>query len=343
MGMSRQALSAVSLAFLALLAPKVIALIRSQYLRKANEPPLESGLIPYLGLALEYGKNPKALLDKMRTQHGDCFTLFLAGQRITFVVDHTSFHGIWAQRNDLVAGPFAKKARRDLFVMSNPPVKFNDASVAVFHSKLKPKHLVPIVASFRESLLSNLELVVVGQERGDGVEGWIRGDLIDVVQRVFFKSSIESLLGNQVDSGAMVEDFFTYTSGLQMASAGAPDWMIPECRGAQKRLWKTLEQALPDHTEEWTLESLENDLPGAAEFVFDHLMIEARLLNGKEEVVRSHLGLLFAAIGNTAPVACSALYFILSKATVLEAVLKEIEGLSVVEDVSPSNAPVLDA
>ncbi|KAJ3062823.1 Cholesterol 7-alpha-monooxygenase [Podochytrium sp. JEL0797] len=72
----------VSLACLAFIKPKALALIRSQYLRKANEPPLESGLIPYLGLALEYGKNPKSLLYKMRTQHGNCFTLVLAGQRI---------------------------------------------------------------------------------------------------------------------------------------------------------------------------------------------------------------------------------------------------------------------
>ncbi|KAJ3061747.1 Cytochrome P450 7B1 [Podochytrium sp. JEL0797] len=315
----------------------------SQYLHKANEPPLESGLFPYLGLALEYGKNPKALLDKMRTKHGDCFTLFLAGQRITFVVDHTSFNGIWAQRNDLVFGPFGTKFRSDVLLIQNSTDEHARAISAVIHSKLKPKHLVAIVASFRESLLRDLEEEVMEQENGRGPEGWIRGNLIEFVQHVVFKSSMASLLGNQVDSGRMGDDFFKYSSGLQMASAGAPDWMIPECRGAQKRLWRALEQELPDYPEEWTLESLENDLPGAAEFVLEHLMVDAKMLSSKEEVARAHLGLMFGAIGNTVPVACSVLYFILSKATVLEAVLKEIEGLSEFEDVTPLNAPIMDA
>ncbi|KAJ3069082.1 Cholesterol 7-alpha-monooxygenase, partial [Podochytrium sp. JEL0797] len=334
---------AVCVALLALLAPKALVLIRSQYTQKANEPPLESGVIPYLGLALEYGKNPKSLLEKMRSKHGDCFTLFLAGKRISFVVDHTSFNGIWAQRNDLVFGPFANKFRKDMFVMSNATAEYNNAIAAVLHSKLKPHHLTSIVGSFRESLLRNLEEVVGVQECGAGQEGWVRGDLIEFVQHVFFKSSMASLLGKHVDSGGMVKDFFKYTSGLKMVSAGIPDWMIRECRNAQERLWRSLEHELPDHPEEGTLETLKNELPGAAEFILDELMVEARLSNGKEEVVRGHLGTLFGAIANTVPAACSLLYFVLSKVTVLEAVLKEIERLSDVEDVSPSNAPVLDA
>ncbi|KAJ3058232.1 hypothetical protein HDU98_005669, partial [Podochytrium sp. JEL0797] len=89
--------------------------------------------------------------------------------------------------------------------------------------------------------------------------------------------------------------------------------------------------------------ALKNELPGAPEFALDHLMVGSKLLNGKEEVARAHLGRLFAAIGNKTTAVYSVLYFVSSNATVMEAVLKEIEGLSVVEDVSPSNAPVLDA
>ena len=42
-----------------------------------NEPPLDKGLIPWLGHALEFGKDAAKFLARMKNKHGDIFTVSL--------------------------------------------------------------------------------------------------------------------------------------------------------------------------------------------------------------------------------------------------------------------------
>ncbi|KAJ3061181.1 hypothetical protein HDU98_002893 [Podochytrium sp. JEL0797] len=89
-------------------------------------------------------------------------------------------------------------------------------------AKLKPKHLVAIVASFRENLMHNLE-ELDGENKGRVGEEWIRGYLVEFVQQVFFKSSSVSLLGNHVDFVLLPalfahEDKSVYSGGIAKSS-----------------------------------------------------------------------------------------------------------------------------
>ena len=43
--------------------------------RKKNEPPLVKGFIPWLGHALEFGKDAAKFLTRMKQKHGDIFTV----------------------------------------------------------------------------------------------------------------------------------------------------------------------------------------------------------------------------------------------------------------------------
>ena len=51
------------------------------------EPPFISGWLPVLGVAVDYGKNALQYLREKRKIHGDVFTLYVAGKRMTFVLD----------------------------------------------------------------------------------------------------------------------------------------------------------------------------------------------------------------------------------------------------------------
>lgn len=46
--------------------PRALRLITAQYFHKHGEPPLISGWIPYVGVAVEYGKEPGLYLERMR-------------------------------------------------------------------------------------------------------------------------------------------------------------------------------------------------------------------------------------------------------------------------------------
>ena len=48
--------------------------------RKTGEPPLEHHPIPYLGHALEFGKDPEGCLKRLKRKHGDVFTIKMMGR-----------------------------------------------------------------------------------------------------------------------------------------------------------------------------------------------------------------------------------------------------------------------
>lgn len=43
--------------------------------RQKNEPPLDKGFVPWLGHALEFGKDAAKFLARMKEKHGDIFTV----------------------------------------------------------------------------------------------------------------------------------------------------------------------------------------------------------------------------------------------------------------------------
>uniref|UniRef100_A0A3B5K378 Cytochrome P450 family 8 subfamily B member 1 n=1 Tax=Takifugu rubripes TaxID=31033 RepID=A0A3B5K378_TAKRU len=70
--------------------------------RRPGEPPLDKGLIPWLGHVLEFRRNTWRFLERMEKKHGDVFTVQLAGFYITFIQDPMSF------------GAFVKESREKL-------------------------------------------------------------------------------------------------------------------------------------------------------------------------------------------------------------------------------------
>nr|XP_014341612.1 PREDICTED: prostacyclin synthase [Latimeria chalumnae] len=80
-----------------------------QNLRLASEPPLDKGTIPWLGHALEFGKDAATFLTRMKNKHGDIFTVQVAGRFVTVLLDPHSYDAvIWESSSKL---DFSKYAR----------------------------------------------------------------------------------------------------------------------------------------------------------------------------------------------------------------------------------------
>lgn len=69
--------------------------------RQAREPPVENGLIPYLGCALQFGANPLQFLRSREKKYGPIFTCKIAGQYIHFLCDPFSYHSVIRQGRHL--------------------------------------------------------------------------------------------------------------------------------------------------------------------------------------------------------------------------------------------------
>lgn len=69
--------------------------------RQSSEPPVENGLIPYLGCALQFGANPLQFLRSRQKKYGHIFTCKIAGQYIHFLCDPFSYHSVIRQGRHL--------------------------------------------------------------------------------------------------------------------------------------------------------------------------------------------------------------------------------------------------
>ncbi len=73
--------------------------LRSQYRRASDDPPHTPGPLPWLGVAVQYGKDAGAMLTRLRAEHGDTFSVFLAGDRVTFVTNPHDYQTVLACRD----------------------------------------------------------------------------------------------------------------------------------------------------------------------------------------------------------------------------------------------------
>lgn len=71
------------------------------FCRHSSEPPVENGLIPYLGCALQFGANPLQFLRSRQKKYGHIFTCKIAGQYIHFLCDPFSYHSVIRQGRHL--------------------------------------------------------------------------------------------------------------------------------------------------------------------------------------------------------------------------------------------------
>ncbi|MCO4745231.1 MAG: cytochrome P450 [Proteobacteria bacterium] len=77
----------------------VLSRLRSQYRRAVDDPPHTPGPLPWLGVAIQYGKDAGAMLTRLRAEHGDTFSVFLAGDRVTFVTNPLDYQAVLACRD----------------------------------------------------------------------------------------------------------------------------------------------------------------------------------------------------------------------------------------------------
>lgn len=64
---------------------KILKYMLGFFSRGPGEPPLDKGLIPWFGHALEFGKDAFKFLSEMRQKHGDIYT-------VSIVTRHTLRH-----------------------------------------------------------------------------------------------------------------------------------------------------------------------------------------------------------------------------------------------------------
>ncbi|ELK33988.1 Prostacyclin synthase [Myotis davidii] len=102
--------------------------------RRPGEPPLDLGSIPWLGYALEFGKDAASFLTRMKEKHGDIFTVLVGGRYVTVLLDPHSYDSVvWESRTKLDFHAYAVFLMERIFDVQLPHYNPSDEK-----AKMKP-------------------------------------------------------------------------------------------------------------------------------------------------------------------------------------------------------------
>lgn len=191
--------SVMGLLLLILLAV-LVALTGGLYLlgvfrqRRPGEPPLDKGLIPWLGHILEFRRDTVKFIERMKKKHGDVFTVQLGGNYLTFIQDPSAYGQIVREsREKLNFNKFAAQLVNRVFCYHSDQPQ-HKMLMLVSNKHLKGTGL-QVMTQAMMSNLQNLMLHKIGSNADRST--WTEDSLFSHCYNIVFRAGYLSLYGNE--------------------------------------------------------------------------------------------------------------------------------------------------
>jgi len=289
----------------------VIALLSLNFLATKNVkyPPVIKGWIPWLGCAIEFGKAPLLFIKKSSETHGVIFTVYAAGQRMTFLTDVSDFK------------MFFNSPQADFQRAAEEAVK-NTAGINKIDFFANHRKIHDLV----KGRLSSSNLHKLAPKVGKQLEEYIRQantsatavDLMDVVRDLVFTAVVPVLFGDgilpqtQQDIKHFQNQFVQFDSSFEHG-AKLPEFLLKEWAKSKYfllgRFYEALQKKSGTNSKEDTLlQAMVDSLEG------DCAPSYATLL-------------LWASLANAVPISFWTLAFVLSNQAIKTDVQKEVDEI----------------
>ncbi|XP_060103979.1 7-alpha-hydroxycholest-4-en-3-one 12-alpha-hydroxylase-like [Heteronotia binoei] len=160
--------------------------------RRPNEPPLDKGLIPWLGHGISFKKNPAEFLEKMQKKHGDIFTVLVGGNYLNFMMDpHTYGTVIKESKDKLDFDAFASTVVYNVFGF-HPSESHHKILQDVSKKYLRNKNL----AELNQAMMQNLQKVMLQNlGSGGGERPWQQDGVLHFSYKAMFQAAFLTLFG----------------------------------------------------------------------------------------------------------------------------------------------------
>lgn len=210
---------------------------------RTGEPPFVRPPLPFLGHALAMGRDLTALLRACQREHGDVFTLLVAGRRMHFIVDPFSFPHVLKVQDRLTFHEIGEEIGHNAFGYTPlHPGPGLDAVKAIYIDHLKTSAVAPLTERMDERLR-------VAFDRYTSKE-WRDEDLFEFAGRCMFKAGVETLFGAGAGTGVGDDDaradFRRLDRWFPLLAAGAPAWLFPGVLPARARTLRRMEPLAAD-------------------------------------------------------------------------------------------------
>ncbi|XP_053492268.1 prostacyclin synthase [Ictalurus furcatus] len=282
--------------------------------RQRNEPPLDKGSVPWLGHALEFGKDAAKFLSQMKEKHGDIFTVCVAGHYVTVLLDSNCYDAVLADTQSLSLTHYSQILMDRIFnlqLSNHDPVSERIRVDQYF----KGSNLSRLCSSMQ----NNLQLLMASVNPQNPTE-WKKDRLFDFCYSLLFKAGYHTLFSTENNNSAefteVYEEFRRFDKILpKLARRSAHRDELKIASSARKRLWELL---CPD----WFFTG-----------TVAQSWMQTYLQHLKEQGIdtqtqrRAMLLQLWVTQGNAGPAAFWLLGFLLTHAEALKAVKEELCSL----------------
>ncbi|XP_057254901.1 5-beta-cholestane-3-alpha,7-alpha-diol 12-alpha-hydroxylase [Pezoporus wallicus] len=312
--------------------------------QRPGEPPLDKGIIPWLGYALDFRKDTSRFLKKMQRKHGDIFTVLIGGYYFTFVLDPSCFGAIVKEsRSKLDFRTFASKLVLQVF--GYKPIEANHS---IIHAS-STKHLMGdgLTVMTQATMENFKKLMLFNLSSGEEKRVWREDSLFDYCYNIVFRAGYLALYGTQPHQGAenkekaneqdrihsneMFHEFRKYDRLFpRLAFAVLPPKDKIEAERLKKLFWSMLSVK-----KSWQKDNISG-------WISDQNQLLAE--NGVPEYMRDRFMfmLLWASQGNTGPTAFWLLLYLMKHEEAMKAVKDEVDKVSRenAQETKPGSPPI---
>ncbi|XP_069581336.1 prostacyclin synthase-like [Brachyistius frenatus] len=298
--------------------------------RCKSEPPLDRGVIPWLGHALQFGKDAAKFLNRMKMKHGDIFTVRAAGRYVTVLLDPHSYDAVINDSDSLDFTRYAQVLMERIFNLRLPHHQLDAAKA------LMKRHFLGTRLSDLNGSASRHLQALLKAETPQNQKDWKEEGLFHFSYSLLFKAGYLTLFGgeqnnNCSDPSSVYEEYMKFDGLLTKLARGT--LRAGEKRTAlsvRRRLWELL--APTGLTED----------SGSSPWLHAYRRLLQEEGSDEETQKKAVLMQLWASQGNVGPAAFWLLGFLLTNPEALTAVKTEFSEISFLPDGSVST-PVFDS
>ncbi|XP_051568806.1 prostacyclin synthase-like [Myxocyprinus asiaticus] len=298
---------------LLLLLGLTLLFVYTRRVRRRNEPPLDNGIIPWLGHALEFGKDSAKFLTRMKQKHGDIFTVCAAGHYITVLLDSNCYDAVLSDTVSLDMTAYSQLLMKRIFNLHLP--NHNPASERRrVEMHFQGTGLIQLCSSMK----NNIHLLMTSSEIG--LNKWKKEGLFHFCYSLLFKAGYLTVFGTEkYDSAELTKiykEFRRFDKLLpKLARRSTNKEENKVANSAREKLWELLTPSCLDRKDKqqsW-LQSF-----------IQHLQVEGL---DAETQRRAMLLQLWLTQGNAGPAAFWVLGFMLTHPEALSSVREEIRDV----------------
>uniref|UniRef100_H0XF28 25/26-hydroxycholesterol 7alpha-hydroxylase n=1 Tax=Otolemur garnettii TaxID=30611 RepID=H0XF28_OTOGA len=284
--------------------------------RRPGEPPLIKGWLPYLGVALQFQKNPLNYLKALQKQHGDIFTVFLGGRYITFILDPFQYQLLIKNHNKLSFKVFCHKFFKAFSLTKLLEHGELNDDIHTCYQFLQGKSLDILL----EDLTKNLKQVF--EPHLLRATNWNVAQLCTFCSSILFEVTFTTIYGHlPADNrkeliNELRDDFFKFDGKFYYLLSDIPLDLLGNVRSLRKKLIQCLSS-----------EKLAKMQGQSEVFQKRQNTLEKYYAREDFEIGAHHLAFLWASVTNSIPTMMWATYYLMRHPEAMSAVRDEIDHL----------------